>query len=75
MSSLLFRGEQVFDSKKFALPHHGQDALMSIGSGKPGQLVAWLKGYPDAGRPAEFDQSFKAIVSTLASDGNMVKLA
>jgi hypothetical protein len=48
---------------------------MSIRSGKSRQLVAWFKRYPNAGRSAKFDQSFKAIVATFAGDANMVELA
>ena len=49
------RGEQVFDGEEVALANEGDDALVGVGSGEPGELVAGLerrRGHRRRGRAA-----------------------
>jgi hypothetical protein len=71
----LVRSEEVFDSEEFSFSNDGQDALVGVGAGEPGELVPGLERYADAGRSAELDKLFEAVVATLPGDGDMVKLA
>jgi hypothetical protein len=47
---------------------------MSIGTGKPGELVSGFERYADTGGSAELDQPFQAIVSTLPGHADVVEL-
>jgi len=72
---VLLWGQEVFDPEEFSLANDGQDALMGIGAGEPGELVAGFHGYADASGAAEFDESLESFVSTLAGDAYMIELA
>jgi len=39
----VFGAEQVFNTEEGAFANHGQDALVSVGAGHPGKLVAGLE--------------------------------
>ena len=71
----LFGGQQVFDGEELPLAHHREDALMGIGAGEPGELVAGFERDADAGRAAELDQPLQTLVPTLPGDADVVELA
>ena len=73
--AILFGGEEVFDGEEFALADDGEDALMSVGAGEAGELVARLDGDADASGAAKFDHAFEAFVSTFAGDADVIELA
>ena len=73
LSRLRWR-QQVLNRQEPPLPNDRQYALMRVRSGEPGELVPGLEGHSDTGRSAEFDEPFQAIVSTLPSHADMVKL-
>jgi hypothetical protein len=75
MVARLARGQQVLDSEEFPLADYGKDALVSVGSGQPGELVPGLQGDPDTGSSAEVDEALEALVAALAGDANVVELA
>ena len=67
--------EEIFDAEELALFDDGQHALMGVGAGDPGELVARLERDADACGAAELDQPLEAIVAPLAGDADMVELA
>jgi hypothetical protein len=66
--------QQVLYPEELALSNDRQYALMGIRPREPGQLIPGLERYTDTVCSAELDQPFKAIVSTLPREGDMVKL-
>ena len=68
-------GEEVFDGEELALANEGDDALMGVGLGEPGELVAGLEGDADAGGAGEGDEPFEAVVAAFAGDGDVVELS
>ena len=70
-----FRSEEVFDGEELALADDGEDALMGVGAGEAGELVAGLDGDADFGGAAEFDEAFEAVVAALAGDADVIELA
>jgi hypothetical protein len=72
---VLFWGQEVFDSEELSLADDGQDALMGVGAGEPGELVAGFHGYTDPSGAAEFDEPLEPLVSTLSGDAYMIELA
>jgi hypothetical protein len=75
MSSLFSVGQKVFNAEKLTFPDDCQHALMGIGAGDPGELVAGFERDTYACGAAELDQPFKAFVAALAGHAYMVKLA
>jgi hypothetical protein len=73
--AVLFGGEEVFDSEEFAFADDGEDALVGVGPGEAGELVAGFEGDADAGGAAELDEAFEAFVATLAGDADVIELA
>ena len=73
--AVLFGCEEVFDGEELALADDGEDALMSVGAGEAGELVARLDGDADASGAAEFDHALEAFVSTFAGDADVIELA
>ena len=74
MLSRLAGSQQVLDSQKFPFPNHRQDALMCICSRQSGELISRFKSHTDTGRPAEVDQPFQALISTLTGHADMIEL-
>jgi hypothetical protein len=72
---VFLRSQKVFDSKKLTLPDDCQHALMGIGSGNPGELVARFERDADACGAAELDNTFEAVVPAFAGNTYVVKLA
>ena len=70
-----FRGEEVFDGEELALADDGEDALVGVGAGEAGELVARLDGDTDFGGSAEFDEAFEAVVTALAGYADVIELA
>jgi len=72
-------GEEVFDGEEFALADDGKDALVGVGAGETGELVAGFEGDTDAGGAAEVDEAgdsgIAAGVAVLAGDADVVELA
>jgi hypothetical protein len=72
-------GEEVFDGEEFALADDGENALVGVGAGEAGELVAWFEGDTDAGGAAEIDEAgdsgIAAGVAALAGDANVFELA
>ena len=75
LSILFFGCKQVFDAEKLAFFDHGQNALMGIGSGDAGELVAGFERDPDACVAAELDEPLEAVVASFASYADVVELA
>ncbi len=73
--AVLFGGEEVFDGEEFALADDGEDALMGVGAGEAGELIAGLDGDADASGAAEFDHALEAFVSAFAGDADVIELA
>jgi hypothetical protein len=73
--AVLFGGKEVFDGEEFTLADDGEDALMGVGAGEAGELIAGLDGDADASGAAEFDQALEAFVSTFAGDAYVIELA
>jgi hypothetical protein len=73
--AVLFGGEEVFDGEELALADDGEDALMGVGAGEAGELVAGLDGDADVGGAAEFDDTLEAFVSAFAGDADVIELA
>ena len=74
-------GEEVFDGEEFALADDGENALVGVGAGEAGELVAWFEGDTDAGGAAEVDEALEAVVkfapgvTSLAGDADVFELA
>ena len=75
MLAVLFGSEEVFDGEELALADNGEGALVGVGAGETGELVAGLDGDADAGGAAEFDQALEAFVSAFAGDADVIELA
>jgi len=75
MLAVFFGGEEIFDGEEFALADYGEDALVGIGAGEAGELVAGLDGDADASGAAELGNAFELLVSTFAGDGDVIELA
>ena len=75
MLAVLFGGEKVFNGEEFALADDGEDALVGIGAGEAGELVAGLDGDADVGGAAKFDDAFETFVATFAGYADVVELA
>jgi hypothetical protein len=73
--AVFFGGEEVFDGEEFALADDGEDALVGIGAGEAGELVAGLDGDADVGGAAKFDDAFETFVATFAGYADVVELA
>ena len=73
--AVLFRSQQVFHPKELPFFYHCQNALMGIGAGKPGELVARLHRYANASGAAECDELFQPLVPALTGDTDVVELA
>jgi hypothetical protein len=73
--AVLFGGEKVFNGEEFALADDGEDALVGIGAGEAGELVAGFDGDADAGGAAELGEAFELLISTLAGDADVIELA
>jgi hypothetical protein len=67
-------GEKVLDSEELTLADDGQNALVGIGAGEAGELVAGLEGDADAGFAAEVDEAFEAVVFAFACHADVVQL-
>lgn len=70
-----FGGEEVFDGEELALADDGEDALVGVGAGEAGELVAGLDGDADFGGSAELDEAFEAVVAALAGYADVIELA
>ena len=75
LAVLRFGGEEVFDGEELALADDGEDALMGVGAGEAGELVAGLDGDADFGGAAELDEAFEAFVAALAGYADVIELA
>ena len=70
--------EEVFEGEELPLAEEGDDALMGVGFGVSGELVAGFGGDADVGLAAEVEDGFKARVAAgfaLAGDADVVDLA
>ncbi len=70
-----FGSEEVFDGEELALADDGEDALVGVGAGEAGELVAGLDGDADFGGAAELDEAFEAFVAALAGYADVIELA
>ena len=70
--AVFFGGEEIFDGEEFALADDGEDALMSVGAGEAGELVAGLDGDTDASGAAELSEAFEFLIPTLAGDADVI---
>jgi len=73
--TILFGCEEIFNGEELALADDGEDALMGVGAGEAGELVAGLDGDADASGAAEFDDALEAFVSSFAGDADVIELA
>ena len=75
------QGQEVFEGEELAFADHGEDALVGVGAGEAGELVAGFEGDTDFGGPGEGDDGLKAGVRlsvgsvTFPSYRDVVKLA
>jgi hypothetical protein len=67
--------QQVLNPQESPLSNNRQYALMGICPGKSGELLPGFERYADAGRSAELDQPFQAVVATLPRHADMSKLS
>ena len=70
--AIFFGGEEIFDGEEFALADDSEDALMRVGAGEAGELVAGLDGDPDASGAAELSEAFELLIPTLAGDADVI---
>jgi hypothetical protein len=73
--AVFFGGEEVFDGQELTLADDGDDALVGVGAGEAGELVAGLDGDADAGGAAELGEAFELFIFTLAGDADVIELA
>jgi hypothetical protein len=67
--------QEIFDAEKLALFNYCQDALMGVGAGDPGELVAGFERDADACGAAELDEPLEAVIATLAGYADVVERA
>jgi hypothetical protein len=68
-------GEEVFELKEFSFPKEGDDALVGVGAGVAGELLARFGHDAEVGGAGESQDGFEAGVAAgfaLASDGDVV---
>jgi hypothetical protein len=73
--AVFFGGEEIFDGEEFALADDGEDALVGIGAGETGKLVAGLDGDTDASGATELSEAFELLIPTFAGDADVIELA
>jgi hypothetical protein len=66
---------EVFDAEKLAILDDCEDALMGIGSGETGELVAGFERDADTGGAAELYEAFEAVIATFPGYADVIKLA
>jgi hypothetical protein len=67
--------EQILDVEELALFDDGKHALMSVGSGDAGKLLAGLERNTNARGATELNEPLEAIVASITRDAYMVKPA
>src|SRR5206468_151200 len=67
-ASLFRSGDEVFDGEVLALADDGERALMGVGAGEPGELVARLERDTDPGGAAKIRKALELVVAAFAGE-------
>jgi hypothetical protein len=73
--AFFLRSKEVFDGEELTLFDESQHALMHVCFRDAGELIAGFERDANACGAAELDETFEALVATLAGDADVVKLA
>ena len=74
MFAIGFGTHEVFDAEELALFDDGEDALMGVGPGEAGELVAGFDGDADAGSATELDEGVEPVVAALTCYADVVQM-
>jgi len=70
-----WRCQEILDGEELAVAEKGDDALVHVGFGDAGELLAGLEGDADVGGTGEGGELFELAIAAFAGDGDAVEAA